>query len=152
MKEKLYAGIARQDITPKIGARLFGYLPDSYSESINDNLTLTAFIFKEKETKALMISISACLLETKLANELRNEISANYGIDYNNIIISTTHTHTGPCIAEMKGWGGVDYEYYSDILKPALFKSVDDADKNLQPVTVSVASGKSKVGIIQKTT
>ena len=147
MKEKLYAGIARQDITPKIGARLFGYLPDSHSESINDNLTLTAFIFKEKETKALMISISACLLKTKLANELRNEISASYGIDYNIIIISTTHTHTGPCIAEMKGWGDVDYEYYSDILKPALFKSVDDADKNLQPVTVSVASGKSKVGI-----
>lgn len=147
MKERLYAGIARQDITPKIGARLFGYLPDSYSESTNDNLTLTAFVFKEKETKALMISISACLLKTKLANELRNEISASYGIDYNNIIISTTHTHTGPCIAEMKGWGDVDYEYYNDILKPALFKSVDDADKNLQPVTVSVASGKSKVGI-----
>lgn len=147
MSDKLYAGIARQDITPKIGARLYGYLPDIYSESINDHLTLTAFVFKQKERKVLMISISACLLKTELANELRNEISANYGIDYNNIIISTTHTHTGPCIAEIKGWGDVDMEYYNGILKPALFKSVYNADKNLQPVKVSVSSGKSKVGI-----
>ena len=38
MNEKLYLGISTGDMTPKLGARLFGYKPDGYSESLHDKL------------------------------------------------------------------------------------------------------------------
>ena len=44
MDKKLYLGVARKDITPEIGCNLYGYQPDVYSESIHDNLTVTAYV------------------------------------------------------------------------------------------------------------
>ena len=147
MKEKLYLGISKKDITPKIGAPLYGYVPDLFSESVNDNLTLQTFCFKYGKTKALMISISVCLLKTDLAKELRMEIAEKYGFDYGSIILSVTHTHTGPCTADEKGWGDADMEYYNEILKPALLESVEEATRNMEEVTVSVKTGESLVGV-----
>ena len=43
MDTRLLVGVGRKIITPKIGCQLFGYRPDLYSDSINDDLTATAF-------------------------------------------------------------------------------------------------------------
>ena len=147
MSEKLYVGVSRQDITPKIGGRLFGYLPDLHSDSINDNLTLTTFAFCQGITKSLMISVSIGNIKTALIKEIKYEISQKIGVDFDNIIISATHTHTGPCVNDMTGWGSVDEEYYFDILKPAILKSAEEALNSIKPAKMAYAVGKSKVGI-----
>ena len=41
--EKLYLGVAREIITPAIGGQLYGYRPDIFSESVEDDLTVTAY-------------------------------------------------------------------------------------------------------------
>lgn len=41
MQNELLMGAAREDITPKIGSRIFGYSPTQYSESVRDGLTAT---------------------------------------------------------------------------------------------------------------
>ena len=41
--EKLYMGVARENITPKVGGQLYGYSPDVFSKSVADDLTATAF-------------------------------------------------------------------------------------------------------------
>ncbi len=147
MKERFYLGVSKKDITPKIGAPLYGYVPDLFSESVNDNLTLQTFYFRYGDKKAIMVSISVCLLKTELARELRLEIAEKFGIDYGSIILSATHTHTGPCTAGEKGWGEVDMDYYREILKPALLESVKEASLKMEEVTVSVKTGESLVGV-----
>lgn len=45
MDKKLFLGVAREDITPAVGTRLYGYQPNFYSEKIADNLTVCSFAF-----------------------------------------------------------------------------------------------------------
>lgn len=147
MDNRLCVGVSRQDITPKVGCHLFGYNPDYISEYVLDNLTLTTFAFSFGEKKAIMTTISVCSIGTEIADELRREISEKTNIEYQNILISCTHTHTGPPLDTIPGWGGIDTEYYEEILKPKLMLSCDEAVKSMQPVTVGRATGKSDIGI-----
>lgn len=140
-------GVSRQDITPKIGGRLFGYRPDWYSKSINDSLTATAFYFQQDNVKALMVTVCVCLLDTTITDRLRALIEEKLNINKNNILICATHTHSGPDTCNMPGWGWIDSEYCNNILEPAVLKAVNEAVNNVQPVKMGVASGESMVGI-----
>ena len=46
MNYQLMAGASKTNITPKVGAYLQGYGPNTISESINDDLTATAIAFE----------------------------------------------------------------------------------------------------------
>ena len=147
MGKELLLGVARGDITPEIGGNLFGYRPDLYSESINDNLTASVFAFIQGEEKFVLITVSVCLIDTYVADELRGLISEKHNVKSDNIIICATHTHSGPSTINMPGWGGVDMPYYEGIMKPNILKAVDEAFENTQPVTMGVGVGESKLGI-----
>lgn len=147
MKEKLKLGVAVADITPPVGTLLFGYRPDLHSESVNDNLTATAFAFSQGEEKYVMVTVCVCLLDTTVTDELRDIISREHGVEKGNILICATHTHSGPSTNNMPGWGEVDMPYYESILKPNLIKAVADAFDNIQYVTMGVGVGKSDLGV-----
>ncbi len=147
MKNKLLLGVSVADITPPVGTLLFGYRPDLKSESVNDNLTATAFAFKQGEKKYLMVTVCVCLLDTTITDELREIISRDHGIDKGYIIICATHTHSGPSTNNMPGWGEVNMEYYTSILRPNLLRAVDEAFASQQAVTMGVGVGKSDLGV-----
>lgn len=147
MDKKLLMGVGRSDVTPEIGGRLFGYRPDWYSKSVNDRLTASAFYFEQGDLKTLMVTVCVCLLDTTVTDRLRALIEEKYNINKNNILISATHTHSGPDTCNMPGWGWIDREYCDNILEPAVLKAVNEAVTSSQPVKMGVATGESKVGI-----
>ena len=147
MNNKLLLGVARGNITPEVGGNLFGYRPDLYSESVNDNLTASVFAFTQGEEKFVLITVCVCLIDTTVTDELRKLISEKHYVKIGNIIICATHTHSGPSTINMPGWGGVDMPYYESIMKPNILKAVDEAFANTQPVTMGVGVGESKLGI-----
>lgn len=55
MTGKLYLGVAREIITPKVGCNLYGYNRDVYSTAVADDLTATAFYFKYKQEETLLV-------------------------------------------------------------------------------------------------
>lgn len=147
MGKELLLGVARGDITPEVGCNLFGYRPDLYSESVNDNLTATVFAFTQGEERFVLITVCVCILDTKITDELRGLISEKHNVKIGNIIICATHTHSGPATIDMPGWGGIDMPYYEGIMKPVILKAVDEAFSDAQPVTMGVGVGKSELGI-----
>lgn len=147
MNDKLSLGVARADITPKIGGNLFGYRPDLYSESVNDNLTASVFAFTQCEDKFVLITVCVCLIDTGVTDELRKLISEQHNVKIGNIIICATHTHSGPSTNNMPGWGEVDMPYYESIMRPNILKAVDRAFENSQYVSMGVGVGESKVGV-----
>jgi hypothetical protein len=147
MAEKLFVGVSRKDITPEVGCQLFGYRPDLYSDGVNDNLTATAFMFSYGDVNALMVTVSVCLLDNEITSFFKDEFEKRYNIPKENILISATHTHTGPSTINMPGWGDIDRSYYDGILKPQIFSAVEEAINNRQETTVGVGFGKSKLGI-----
>ena len=116
-------GVAREIITPKIGCNLMGYVPDSYSTTVNDDLVATVFYFSDEKKEALLISATICIFNTKLTEEIRETLSKETGVPYDNIILCATHTHTGPNTYGGTGWGDIDLEYTNNILIPRLISA-----------------------------
>lgn len=147
ISDKLLVGVGKEKITPAIGTCLFGYVPNHHSESIHDELYTYAFAFTYGLTKALFISITVCSISNALQDELRKEIEEKYGIPYGNIIIAATHTHSGPNISGITGWGGIDKDYYNEYFLPGFRKAVDIAVASQQEAIVATAFGDSYVAV-----
>lgn len=145
--EQLHLGVGRAVITPKIGAALCGYIPDHFSESVNDDLTVTAFYFKTEATDVLMISATVCEINTALCDELRAELASAYNVPLGQIVLCATHTHSGPNLMGQFGWGDIDREYLETIFRPRLHDAVREAVGQTQPVRMGVGVGESFVGI-----
>lgn len=145
--ESLYLGVAREIITPEIGCQLYGYSPDVFSESVEDDLTVTALYFEQGETKALMLSATVCLIQTKFANDILLTVEQKFGIPKENCLLSATHTHSGPNTAGQVGWGDIDKEYCDEIFLPSILRAIKRAMSDIKPVKMGVSQGESLVGI-----
>ncbi|HHX72111.1 MAG TPA: hypothetical protein GX701_04180 [Clostridiales bacterium] len=144
---KLLAGAAREIITPPVGGRLYGYRPDVYSKEVHDDLTVTAVALESDGVRALLISITVCLLNTDLATNLRKAVGKATNIPWRHVIVSATHTHSGPCTAGETGWGEIDTEFCDQILFPKTIKAAKIAVSSLRLALLGVADGESRVGI-----
>jgi len=147
MKDKLYLGVAERKITPEIGCQLYGYSPDVMSHSVNDDLTVTAFYFRQGETAALMISATVCLIQTELAEDILARIEARFGIPRASCQLHATHTHSGPNVCGTFGWGDIDASYRDGVFVPAILEAVAEAVSHPVPVMMRVSVGESLVGI-----
>ncbi len=145
--EKLYAGIGREIITPPVGTPLFGYRPDVISQSVNDDLTVTAFALSYKDQKILLISATVCLFENELSDRIRKAAGEAAGVPGSNVILSATHTHSGPCTSGLIGWGGINWEYVDNILVPRTVSAAKQASLSQKPALFGIASIESNVGI-----
>ena len=147
MSTDLCLGVARKIITPKVGALLCGYAPDTVSTSVHDDLRATAFYFCKEDVQALLMSIDVCSINTALCNELRDEIEKKYGILRGNCIIHTIHNHSGPNLTGQFGWGDIDREYYESIFRPTVLATVEESMRAPVSVKMGVATGESLIGI-----
>ena len=147
MENKLLLGVGREIITPAVGCQLFGYSPDIFSDSVHDDLTLSAFYFEQGAVKALLLSATLCSMHTALCNEILQMIEQEYDIPADNCILHTTHTHSGPNTTGSVGWGDIDRNYCDTVLIPAARRVVAKAVSAPQAVTVAVRQGESRVGI-----
>lgn len=147
MNDKLLLGIGRTVITPPVGSNLYGYRPDVISESVHDDLTATAFCFRQGETNVLLISLTVCSIGDPLCGELRGRIADACGISRDNCVIHAIHTHSGPILNPTTGWGVPDPAYLEGILIPRTVEAAVQACAAPVPVTMKVSQGESLVGI-----
>ena len=145
--EALYLGVSREIITPNVGCNLYGYDPNLYSTCVNDDLTATAYYFKQGSVQTIILNLTICSINNAITATLLNDISLATGVPSEHILIHSTHTHSGPNVAGSSGWGDVDVKYLNEILLPKAVKVCVDAMISPVPVKMGVATGKSLVGI-----
>ncbi len=145
--DKLYLGVAREVITPELGGQLYGYRPDIFSESVADDLTATAFYFKQKDKVSLLISATVCAVSTEFSKRTLETIQQQLGISAENCILCATHTHSGPNLSGGVGWGDADTPYFESIFLPQVLSAAKKAMQSPVPVTMGVACDNSYVGI-----
>ncbi len=141
------AGASRQDITPETGTLLYGYRPDLASESVHDNLTVTALALSQNNETALMLTVEVGDIQTGLCDDIRQKIAVRCGIPFENIIVSSTHTHSAPNLSGVIGWGDLNMDYYDKVFTPAAIKASEDAIKLLAPAEIAIGVTESLVGI-----
>lgn len=147
MENELYLGVGRTVITPKVGANLFGYRPDLESKSVNDDLTATAFYFKQGERTALLVSVTLGSVRTEITDVIFKRAEEKYNIARSSALMNSIHTHSAPNLTGMHGWGEVDAEYRDEIFIPRTNEAIDIAVANAKPVKMAIAAGESLIGV-----
>ena len=140
-------GVGRRVITPPVGTLLFGYRPDTVSTSVHDDLRVNAIYFESKNARSLWFSVEVCLLATSLCDEIRKVIEQDTGIPAEAVIVSATHTHSGPATVVMEGWGDMNTEFCNGILIPQAREAAKEAISNARAAELGIGTTESLVGI-----
>ena len=143
-------GIARTVITPNEPMWMAGYSSrTSPSEGKLDDLWAKAILLEDAAgNRSLLITMDILGVSKDFSDEVRSLINRKYGLDYSQIILSSSHTHSGPVISRAlkyiypmtdQDWKVVDK--YTEQLKEKLFELVEQVMNNLQPAYIYTQNG-----------
>jgi neutral ceramidase len=151
-KEKFLwnVGIARTVITPDESIWMAGYASrTSPSEGKLHDLWAKAVVLEDAQgRRSILITMDLLGVPKDFSDEVRSRINRKYDLDYSQIILSSSHTHTGPVISRAlkyiypmtdQDWEVVDK--YTEQLKEKLVMLVGQAMKNLQPAHIYTQNG-----------
>jgi hypothetical protein len=136
------AGSAKVDITPKGAVWMEGMLRAHKSEGVHDALYSHALVLSNSGNLSdayAIVSLDLCEITVEQSTSARKEIEQKTGIPYGNIIIATTHTHSGPAAVGLLN--DPEVEYQKEFLAK-LVESVELAAKGMKPALAGAGSGK----------
>lgn len=90
------AGFGKTRITPPVGTSLAGFFHDRVSKRVRDDLFARAVVLREGETSIAIVSLDLLCVDGDFADQAKEQIHAATGIPPEAVMISATHTHTGP--------------------------------------------------------
>ncbi|MBN1542386.1 neutral/alkaline non-lysosomal ceramidase N-terminal domain-containing protein [candidate division KSB1 bacterium] len=97
MTNRLVAGSGVADITPKTPQFLYGYPHvERISTGVHDPLQSSALYLDDGHTRLLFIANDVIFVSKALCWRVRRRIGDKTGIPEEQILISATHTHSGP--------------------------------------------------------
>ena len=138
-------GTALVNIDPPNGIPLAGYYHARGSEGILDSLFVRATVLDDGRTKVALVVCDLISLPRSTVLEARRQIEKAAAIPPDNVMISATHTHTGPVLAressrdDMDGGASDLARTYTAQLPDRIAKAVADADARLAPANISFA-------------
>jgi len=97
--KKLFAGAAIIDVTPQKPMFLHGYPHDERtSEGTHDPLYASAMIIDNGENQIGFCAVDVIFITKEITDSVRSEVQKITGIKGENLMISASHTHSGPVI------------------------------------------------------
>src|SRR5947209_17732721 len=94
----LRAGAAAVDISPPEGTPLAGYYSPRGARAALDPLFSKALVLEQGGTKAALVVCDLISLPRYTVEEARRLIEKQTGIPAAHVMVSATHTHTGPAL------------------------------------------------------
>lgn len=141
----LFAGASQFDISPKDSQHLAGYPHvKRYSTGVHDPLLSSALYIANGCTEVLFIANDILYIGNAVIQSIRNRISVQTGIPASNIMVTSTHTHSGPKTldfptGELDGVIPRADPKYVLFLEDMIIKTGVEAHKNTQPARIGLA-------------
>jgi len=107
-RAELRVGAAAVSINPPDGIPLAGYYSERGSAGIVDDIYSKAAILDDGKTKVALIVCDLISLPRHTVSEARKLIQAKTGIPGTNVMISATHSHTGPVLSRESARDALD--------------------------------------------
>ena len=137
-------GLSSVNITPPIGVPMAGYSDRmSSAKGIHDDLYAKAVVFDDGNTRAALIRCDLIGLGRDFVEETRRLIEAETGIDGDNVMITCTHTHSGPITNSLFP----DLDAWMKVLSRKIKGAVAAANRNLKEAKIGFNRG-SVEGIV----
>jgi neutral ceramidase len=153
------AAVSRVVITPEELIWMSGYgSRDRPAEGTLHDLWAKALVFEDaRGQKAVMISTDLRGIPKYISDRVRNRIKEKYGLSRNQILLNSSHTHTGPVMFDLVTNFVFIYprdssqrrkiEQYSIKLENHLVALVGEALASLVPVQISTGNGIARFAV-----
>ncbi len=143
-------GLARVKITPEQPVYMAGYASrDRPFDSVHDDLFAKALVLVDgRGMRGVFVTTDLIGLSAEIADPIRQQIEEQTGIPATSVILSSSHTHTGPTLsldpAPREGRSLADSERtvaYTKGVQDKLVQVVVEAAKDPQPARLSWGVG-----------
>ncbi len=141
--EELKAGVARVDITPPAGVRMWGYFDRlTPAQGVLDPLFARVLVLEagEKRLAYVDLDLGRPFGPTALA-EIRDRAQKSAGISY--VLVQATHTHAGPVVMDQYPSGEPAWEA-TDLGRIA--QAIMEARQRAVPARLGVGYGTAYIG------
>ncbi len=143
---ELRAGRAAVRITPPAGIPMAGYFSVRLAEGTHDELYAKAIVLEQEGVTAALVSCDLIGLDGETVRAARRLIEDSAGIPSRHVMISATHSHTGPLLRnlllEAAGDGPREIaRRYIESLPAKIAEAVRLARADLRPARVWAAKG-----------
>ena len=143
----LKIGAAAVKITPPIGTPMAGYYSDRGAVGVHDDLFAKALVIEKDGSKIAIISCDLISLPAEIVSKIRNIVKTTIGISSDHLMVSATHSHTGPVIPKkndrynITGKTAEIHTKYISELPGLIAESVKLANAALAPAKISMGLG-----------
>ena len=143
----LRAGVAEIDITPSPGVDLMGYgARQGAATGVHDPILARALSLGSDTGQALLVCADLCLMAPTQARELRERIFDRSGISPENIMISCSHTHSGPDTGLAARLSGQPEPAHVTAIFERLVDVACEAAAQTVPCRLTAAEGEVRIG------
>jgi neutral ceramidase len=143
----LKVGSAAVKITPPEGTPLAGYYSDRGAVGVHDDLYAKALVIEKDGSKIAIISCDLIAVPAEIVAKVRSIVEKAIGITSDNIMVSATHSHTGPVIPKkndrynITGKTAEIHAKYISELPGLIAESARLANAALAPSRLSIGQG-----------
>ncbi len=101
-RPSLRAGTGRADVSPQAPCFLWGYPHVARtSTGIHDPLYATALCLDDGTNRTVAVAVDILYLDAPLVASCRERIEARCGVPGRNVLLSASHTHSGPVTCDV---------------------------------------------------
>jgi hypothetical protein len=132
----LQAGYGEKKITPPLRTDLagFGFYLDRRATTVRDDLKARALYLKSGENILVLVSLDLLSLSVEFSDRIRTIVAEKHGIPIKNVLLTCTHTHSGPAVQPLPGLGKVNH-YYVGMLPQAILDTTITARVSIEEAT-----------------
>ena len=140
-------GASEVKITPPLGVPLAGQYFDRGATAVHDDLFAKALVLEKGGMKVAIVACDLVDIGTDIVTAVRKIAMKTTGIPEDHIMVSATHSHTGPVIpspGNINSSQGAIPEIlttYISKLPGLISESIRQADENLKPAKISCGMG-----------
>lgn len=131
--DTLDAGVGMVDITPTGEVTLAGSPSPKKTSEVKTRLYVRALVLSSGGTKTAIVTLDTLKYPVDLTVQARASIEKTTGIPAANVIICSSHTHSGPL-----------WSYYPDKLVTPITEAVSKAANDLTPCTLGMSRGRAE--------
>jgi hypothetical protein len=141
--------IAYSDITPEESVPLMGYGDRTHSsEGVHDSLFAYAWWLEPEGVEPFVwVVLDLCLLSVISVNDLAAKISGKIGLAKEQILISATHTHSGPDVRFVSGSSQPWARKYYKKLIAGCAEAIQKAREQAVVCRIEVRTAESDLGV-----
>lgn len=141
-------GVAAVEITPPLGTPLAGYYHERGADGVLDPLSSRAMVIERDGQRVAFVALDLISVTRDITDRARAMIQEQTGIAGERVMVSATHTHTGPelarrsqRVADMGGQNALTAQY-TESLPSRIAETVQLANERLQMAELKFARGR----------